>query len=45
MLQWAQEHGCPWDRLTCECATQKGHLEILQWARENGCPQRGAALY
>ena len=38
MLQWAREHDCPWDILTCTLAARYGHLEVLQWAREHGCP-------
>ncbi len=39
VLQWAREHGCPWDEDTCRMAAAGGHIEMLQWARENGCPE------
>ena len=38
MLQWAREHGCEWDELTCLYAAWGGHLEVLRWAHEHGCP-------
>jgi hypothetical protein len=38
VLQWAREHGCPWDERTCGAAAGGGHLEVLIWAREQGCP-------
>jgi hypothetical protein len=38
VLQWARDHGCPWDEWTCAHAAYGGHLHILQWALENGCP-------
>ena len=38
VLQWAREHGCPWDANTCNAAAAGGHLEVLKWAREQGCP-------
>ena len=38
VLQWAREHGCPWDEKTCYWAAYLGHLKILQWAREHDCP-------
>jgi hypothetical protein len=25
-------------RYLCECAAERGHLEVLKWARENDCP-------
>ena len=37
-MQWAREHGCPWDEMTCVFATLGGHLAVLQWAREHNCP-------
>ncbi len=37
-LQWAREHGCPWNELACTYAAQEGHLHILQWCVANGCP-------
>jgi len=38
LLQWAREHGCPWNEWTCWKAAEGGHLEVLQWAREHHCP-------
>jgi hypothetical protein len=38
VLQWAHEHGCPWDESTCANAAEHCHLHVLKWARENGCP-------
>ena len=39
VLQWAWEHGCPWDDHTsCAKAAESGFLHVLQWARENDCP-------
>jgi hypothetical protein len=38
VLEWAHEHGCPWDEETCRAAAQGGHLDVLKWAREHGCP-------
>jgi len=38
VLQWAREHDCPWDSLTCLLAADGGHLAVLQWARAHGCP-------
>jgi len=38
VLQWAREHGCPWNEWTCRQAAYGGHLEMLQWLREHGCP-------
>ena len=38
MLRWARENGGDWNAETCECAAQKGHLEVLQWLRAEGCP-------
>jgi hypothetical protein len=34
MLQWAREHGCPWDRHTRGQAAP----EVLWWLDENGAP-------
>ena len=39
-LQWAREHGCPWDENTCQFAASGGHLDVLKWAPEHGCPFR-----
>jgi len=36
VLQWAREHGCPWDEWVCRLAAGGGHLHVLQWAREHG---------
>ena len=38
MLQWARQHGCPWDETTCAFAARGGHLDVLRWAREQHCP-------
>jgi hypothetical protein len=35
VLQWARQHGCPWDSRTCSYAAIAGHLDVLQWLREN----------
>ena len=35
VLQWAREHGCPWNSSTCTWAAGNGQLEVLQWVREN----------
>lgn len=37
VLQWARQHGCPWNAMTCASAARGGHLAVLQWARRNGC--------
>ena len=37
-LQYAHEHGCPWDESTCYGAVYNGHLECLRYAHEHGCP-------
>jgi len=38
-LQWAREHGCPWDEMeVSQAAAWGGHLGVLQWTREHGCP-------
>ena len=39
VLQWAREHGCEWDSLTCVYAARNEHLDVLQWAKEHGCPE------
>jgi hypothetical protein len=39
VLQWAHDHGCPWDEETLHAAKYFGHLEVLRWAREHGCPE------
>jgi len=41
LLQWAREHGCPWNFWTPTLAARGGHLAVLQWAREHGCPFEG----
>jgi len=44
VLQWAREHGCPWDSIEpwgegpCQRAAGGGHLDVLQWARQHDCP-------
>ena len=38
VLRYLHEHGCPWDKLTCQYAAQGGHLEVLRYAHEHGCP-------
>jgi len=38
VLQWAREHGCPWDWATPAQAAAGGQLAVLQWAREHDCP-------
>jgi hypothetical protein len=42
MLNWAREHHCPWDEITCMKAVERGHLDVLKWAREHGCPWTAA---
>jgi len=37
-LQWAREHGCPWDSVTCIYAVQNRRIGVLRWAIEHGCP-------
>jgi hypothetical protein len=37
-LQYAHEHGCPWDTDTCVYAAANGHLDCLRYAHEQGCP-------
>ena len=36
-LQWAREHGCPWDGRTWEFAAEGGHPAVFRWAWENDC--------
>ena len=36
-LQWAREHGCPWDEDVCAWLL-RGHLHVLKWAWEHDCP-------
>ena len=38
VLQWAREHGCPWDEGTCEAAAENGHQDVVLLARDHGCP-------
>jgi hypothetical protein len=38
MLQWAREHHCPWNELTCRWASEHEEFEVLKWAIEHGCP-------
>ena len=35
LMQWAREHGCPWNFYACTNAAMHGHLEVLQWVRVN----------
>jgi hypothetical protein len=46
VLQWAREHECDWDLMTCARAAEGGYLEMLRLAREHGCPwdERTCAL-
>jgi hypothetical protein len=44
VLQWAREHGCPWNRDTCSEAAMGVYMGVLQWAREQGCPSMQQAL-
>lgn len=37
-LEYAINHGCPWNVLTCANAAGGGHLSCLRYAHENGCP-------
>jgi len=37
-LQYAHEHGAPWDEWTCALAALNGHLECMKYAHEHGCP-------
>ena len=41
ILQWARQHGCPWDERTCSSAAYGGHLAVLQWLLQHGT--RGTA--
>lgn len=38
MLQWARDHGCPWDAGTCIAAASAQQWALLKWARQQGCP-------
>ena len=38
LLQWARQHGAPWNHHTCRQAAGRGHLALLQWAHQNGAP-------
>jgi hypothetical protein len=40
-LQYAHEHGCTWDELTCVYT----NIECLRYAHENGCPWDDDAYY
>jgi hypothetical protein len=34
VLQWAREHGCPWNIVKCEeTAAEYRHHEVVQWVR------------
>jgi hypothetical protein len=37
-LQYAHEHGCPWNARVMEMAAASGYLECVVYAREKGCP-------
>lgn len=37
-LQYAHEHGCPWDEQVCWKAAFNGHIDCLKYAHQNGCP-------
>jgi hypothetical protein len=37
-LQWAREHGCPWETRITAYAALSGHLRVLQRAQEHHCP-------
>ena len=37
-LQWARQHGCPWNMSTCSNVAWGGHLAVLRWARAQDCP-------
>ena len=36
VLQWAREHGCPWNETTPWFAAAGGHLQVLQWRGSTG---------
>jgi len=38
VLNWALEHGWPWDQTTCATAAEGGQQEVLKWARQHDCP-------
>jgi len=38
VLQYAHEHGCPWDIFTSCGAAEGGHLEVMRYAHGHGCP-------
>jgi hypothetical protein len=41
LLQWAREHGWPWDTYEstrCRFAARNGRWDVVKWAIENGCP-------
>jgi len=32
VLQWAREHGCPWNASRCaHVADSGGHVQVVQW--------------
>jgi hypothetical protein len=45
LLQWAREHGCPWDALTYFFALDGEHEEVLRWARDHDCPWDGSMIH
>ena len=44
-LQYAHEHGCPWDVNTCASAVFGEQLHCLQYAREHGCPWEEESVF
>ena len=39
IVRWMRDtKQCPWDILTCVCATGSGSLEVLEWLHTKGCP-------
>jgi hypothetical protein len=32
VLQWAREHGFPWNTATCRGAAMNGHMGVLRWS-------------
>lgn len=45
MLQYAHEHGVPWNEYACLEAAENGHLECLRYAHEHGCPWDESIVY
>jgi len=44
-LQYAHEHGCPWNEGVFIAAVSHGHLDCLQYAHEQGCPWGAYVTY